>query len=1507
MVDSQPLNHSTLSKLNNIPELFGSDTQGINLVNQSLGNDRQIQPQANGWYQRFTDNYSGDNPTFSTYIHGTKLNCILDTGAGINLVSTAILKKIHPKYKDGLQHTTTKAQNVSGRKLTLLGQVTLNVKLGDTDHQIIFEVTEEGNTILLGNKFLFDNKVTINCRDGFGTQTNVQGNHRQLDIEFPVYAATNQIIEKDNAVPIPVYTKLPKRKWMPLVNKPFLITDSQSGNTTTAPALSVMTQDGTLIACIANNNNATDILIEEGTLLGNATTKFSDGEKLVSYIMADLADIQSQMEGTDMAVRQIPIEDLIKNQDTMDYKDIDIEPPGFEADGPKPGGMYVGKRSDNMFDTQRENEGSTIETAHIHLDNPTSVGKLRDVLRKHSKIFSTHNYDIGHFMIDGVIQKVKLTLTDTTPIVEKYRTISPQKRQAALEILDQLEKAKIISRRASAFASQAVWVLKALPDIMPERAHELGIEYVPGAKDPTAKRNLRFCQDYRQLNARLQQVQWPLPSVKNVLGRLKKSKFITILDASHSFFCIELDDCSKIYTGFQTCERHMVMNRLAMGLKCSSGILNACLARTLQGLEYCVIPYSDNILIVSETEDQHIKDVDKVLQALKDCNWKFKLNKCHWAVTKALKVFGMMINLQRGTIRPDPEKSKALRDLPLPTRKKQLRAFLGGIGYFIECLPDIGEHLAEVQELIKHTYASKGETIQWSKESINAFREITKILNKSNEIFMPDWTKPFHLVVDAGPRHTATMLVQLDKDNKWVPLGFFYKKLSERESKLSQVEKEALAIVYGLRQTSFYVAHSKTFIHSDNKPFVLLKKYSGINTKLARWKLWIDSFDHELVWENSNSPAITFADFLSRPPSKAVRNKIITKEDIDNIPSKKIEGVFNPGQYDKILEEIISKDTTTTNIQMQQALLIALGSTIPGEKGKPRTQAMESMATKISMVSSTNPKLILGVPNRQSMVGKPPRSPEEALIEVTIQESPFLNLDSLRELQRTCSKLGNIYNNIEQYPEFLLHDRLLLRKFTYGEINRLLMTVPVCLADDLISDLHKGTTAVHHGPKKLLQLIRTRYFIPGVRKRVGKIVDNCGICAYYKPKLGPAGGIRTDAKRIKAKSPGEMWAMDHIQIVSQPDDENRTSLLCFVDLYSHFLVCKAVTKTITAQYAANVFLEHIIARFGVPRGLLSDNGPDMDSELWREMCNLLGIQKVTIAAGTAKSNGVCEKVQGLVLSSIRYRSAQYRNPPKNFADLAIWAALAHNSTPFQNMMPPLSPAEIFLGRPIAEASFFGFANASFAYLNLEQFNKKMIAAQMTISEIVNSKNRYLDELKYKKNLLQLSKWDLPPGTVVALRDKTQATKHTNIKLRPRYRGAFIVVKQTDTSCFIRPYSTDTILRDMETEIDATRGRGRALPRYKIIKCDKVDLKKLKHIFFYSQPLAKKFMEHLQTPPPDLQQEYIAEDNVPDEMIEEEVLETIDPEDLVQGTKRPSSLMEDDQSPEAKSVKSDSPL
>lgn len=1456
IVTLQP--ETTLQKLNRIMATIplGGRRQTIWSKRRHKPNNNNIEPKqedAGTWFTPFTNDYNGKTPIFRVELKGRTKNCLLDTGAGVNLIGGKTLQTVWPEYKRHLKPTKTRACDVREQPLTLEGKVDLELRFGDKPHIMTFEVISHADTLILGNPFLYNRDLVVIAREGFGTRDAVPPiTRRPRPTKYKVYAVKDTLLEKGNYATVQVTTNTGKRTWGQDINRSFLLGDQNTGGHEMSPTLSAMDHKGELITIVNGQDNTCDITISAGTCLGEATSNYEDGEQIVAAVMAELADIQKDMDREEK-VRHISTEQITNPDNTWDGADMDVDPPGFDMDGPQPGRIKASQiYGTSNYDTQRENKGETAETAEIHMEDPEEREKIREILKKHSKMFSRHNYDIGHFMINGEVQKVKLSLSDKTPITERYRTISPAKREAAEMILQELEKNKIITRKASAWASQCVWVTKAQAELDPQRAKELNLDFIPGMKDPTSKRNLRFCQDYRQLNNRLQQVQWPLPGVKDLLSRLRGTKYVSVLDASHSFYSIELDEESKLFTGFQSCEKNFVMNRLAMGLKCSSGILNACLARTLQGLEAFTVPYSDNILVMSSSKKEHTKHLARVLAALEEHNWKFKMAKCHWAVSDTLRIFGMQVDLKRGKIGPDPTKMKAIRELTQPATRKALKSFLGGIGYFVECIPDIGKAISTLHELTKPS-TQKGDKIQWTPEGTGAFAEIITKLQDANEIAMPDWSKPFHLVVDAGPQHTSAMLTQLDAEDKWTPLGFFNKKLSERECKLSQVEREALAVVYGLRQTSFYVSHAKVFIHSDNKPFVMLQKYASQNAKLSRWKLFLESFDHFLVWESSTSPAISFVDFMSRPPSKKLVNRTIKEQDIQDLPNKIPDGIYNPQQYGKMLEEILSKQDQST--EGMTTIATAAEMVTPDLNGTTSNRIQERIATRIAMLSA-NEVTTRGGSKRKTITNRQTGTPEESLMELVVTDCPHLDITELQKLQKECSTLGPIYKNVEKHPRFLKHKGTLLQKFEVGGIQRILLAVPICLADDLIGDIHRGTSTNHAGRKKLTQMIKTRYFIPQLIRRTAKIVQQCGLCHYYKPRRIP--GRRPDAKKMVARGPGDIWAADHIQITSRPDEKDRTSLICFVDLYSHFLICRAVPKTLTAEQVADIFLTDVVARFGVPRALLTDNGSDMDSDLIRETSNLLGIRKLTISAGSPRSNGIVEKIQGLVLGAIRHQAAQYKVRPDQFADLAIWAALAHNSTPFQDLSPPLSPSEIFLGRSIAESSFFGFANAAYSYRNLEEFNKKMTAAQMTIAEIVGAKTRYLAELKMKQGILSKGMRDFPEGTLVALKDKTQSRKDTNVKLRPRYRGVFTVVKQTETSCLIRAYSSETILEDVETEEEITRGRGRRLPRYRIIKADKDDLKKIRHLVFYSQPMAKKFMEHLVSKGPNINREYETE-------------------------------------------------
>ena len=439
------------------------------------------------WFTRFIEGYDGSNPAAQIECNGTETTCVLDTGAGCNLIGTDTLNELIPDYKRHMRPTKTRARDVRDKPVPLLGTIRVDLKLGGQNLiETEMEIVQDKDLLIIGNPLLYEHDLLIVAREGFGTRNAIPSTPKARNTKvFPIYAAETIPLERDDVTEVRVTTNTPKRTWSQSINRAFLVSaEEEEADWTVHPTISSLDADGTMIALIDTTRMPQDTIIEQGTRIGTASTNFGQGEHLVTAVMADLTNLEK-------VLRHVSADQMLEPDGTLDEKDLEIEPPGFERDGPKPGTI---RGKGTKYDTERENEGGTPETATLHTRDPVEREKVRKLLQKHRNLFSKSNYDIGHFMVGGEIQKVKLTLSDTTPIVEKYRSLSPSKREAAEQILDELERARIISRKASQFASQAVWVTKAAPEMTAERARRLNIPFVPGSKDHTSPRNLRFCQ-----------------------------------------------------------------------------------------------------------------------------------------------------------------------------------------------------------------------------------------------------------------------------------------------------------------------------------------------------------------------------------------------------------------------------------------------------------------------------------------------------------------------------------------------------------------------------------------------------------------------------------------------------------------------------------------------------------------------------------------------------------------------------------------------------------------------------------------------------------------------------------------------------------------------------------------------------------------------------------------------------------------------------------------------------
>ena len=126
----------------------------------------------------------------------------------------------------------------------------------------------------------------------------------------------------------------------------------------------------------------------------------------------------------------------------------------------------------------------------------------------------------------------------------------------------------------------------------------------------------------------------------------------------------------------------------------------------------------------------------------------------------------------------------------------------------------------------------------------------------------PDFTKPFFLTTDASNNAIGGVLQQKDDMDRLRPLSFFSRKLNKAEMNYSTIEREALAIVYGLKINRDLCLGYQIFVQTDHRPFIWLLTTSNANSRIARWQLSIAEFYINVDYIPGNANKV--ADHLSR-------------------------------------------------------------------------------------------------------------------------------------------------------------------------------------------------------------------------------------------------------------------------------------------------------------------------------------------------------------------------------------------------------------------------------------------------------------------------------------------------------------------------------------------------------------------------------------------------------------------------------------------------------------------
>ncbi|KAL0879410.1 hypothetical protein ABMA27_003165 [Loxostege sticticalis] len=388
--------------------------------------------------------------------------------------------------------------------------------------------------------------------------------------------------------------------------------------------------------------------------------------------------------------------------------------------------------------------------------------------------------------------------------------------------------------------------------------------------------NLRLCADYKvTLNRVLDVDRFPVPKMEDLFSNLSGNSFFTKLDLSQAYNQVVLSESSRKYTVINTHRGLFKYCRLVYGLSSSPGIFQKLMVNLFKNVPNVLIFY-DDILIKNRDIQGHLQTIKEVLDILEKNGLKIKRNKCEF-LAKEVRYLGFIID--RNGVRVDPDKVKAITNMPHPNNVTELKSFIGMVNFYGKFIQNLSMHLAPLYDLLK-----KGRHWKWGHEQNTAFIRVKGFLCSTSALAHFDMERETVLTVDASARGIGAVLAQRQPGRAAGErvVAYASRALTAHELHYSQIHKEALAIVFAVDKFHKYLYGRKFVLRTDHKPLVsIFGPNIGIPTaaasRLQRWAIKLSAYDFTIEYIRTDKNT---ADALSRLIESQKSEVVSTETDL---------------------------------------------------------------------------------------------------------------------------------------------------------------------------------------------------------------------------------------------------------------------------------------------------------------------------------------------------------------------------------------------------------------------------------------------------------------------------------------------------------------------------------------------------------------------------------------------------------------------------------------------------
>lgn len=856
---------------------------------------------------------------------------------------------------------------------------------------------------------------------------------------------------------------------------------------------------------------------------------------------------------------------------------------------------------------------NNIRTSHL---NSEEKAKILNLCQKFKDIFHSENSDLT--FTNAV--KHKIRTKDEEPVyVKSFRHPHAMKTEIQNQIQKLLEL-NVIRPSISPY-SAPVWI-------------------VPKKADASGKKKFRMVIDYRKLNDKTVEDKYPLPRIEEILDNLGKSCYFTTLDLAQGFHQIEMDPESIEKTAFTVNNGHFEYLRMPFGLKNAPSTFQRVMDNVLREYlhKFCFV-YMDDVVIFSKSLQEHIWHIQLIFSKLREFNLKVQLDKSEF-LSKNVEFLGHVITPDG--IQPNPNKSKAIEKYPIPKNVKEIRSFLGLIGYYRRFINNFAKVVSPLTKCLK-----KGAKIDINcKEYIEAFELCKELLTNAPILAYPDFEKQFKLTCDASNVAIGSVLTQSNR-----PIAYYSRTLNSAEKNYSTIEKELLSILDSTKHFRPFLFGQNFIIETDHNPLVWLYKIKEPNSRLIRWKLKLDEFNFTIIYKKGSDNKV--ADALSRieiqnnelddNESMAVNKNDfppLTEEDINEIL-----GINNANDVtfpNEILNEVIND--LENNQNLNENLEVSTGATIhstQGEDGKTIPITEQS-------VNNFSNRIILNSGEVYKCKYTKPFKKNNYLVTISISNSEKDLSTMIKEIFRPNESYGVYFIDKSLELPFI---RFCKNTFNYSV--KIVISNIFCKdvpyednQKEIVSEYHEIN---HNGINETYNQLKNKYFWPNMKNTITSIVNSCDLCLQSKYERHPYQLKLTGP--LLAKRPFDVIHIDTFSF-------QNSKFLTLIDLFSKYAQAYYV-KDGTGISILNK-IRHYFSHHNIPRKIVCDEGREFQNKTFTEFCKLNKIELHFTTVNNPSSNSPVERLHSTLLEKLRI--LRIKNPNELPENLMISAVLIYNQS-----------------------------------------------------------------------------------------------------------------------------------------------------------------------------------------------------------------------------------------------------